>query len=85
MLKWLQVDFQIENLLRWGCWSVLLHRMGEVGMDNSGSSGSTSLPKQGHLKAHGTGLCPVDSGISPIGETPQSGKSPRINYSANLL
>lgn len=46
------------------------HRMGQVGSDHSGSSGPVSLIKQGHLRAHGTGLCPDGSGLSPVEETP---------------
>lgn len=34
-----------------------------------GSSDSSSLLEQGHPREQGTGLCPDDSGISPVGET----------------
>lgn len=41
-------------------------RMGQARMDYSGSSGPTSLLKQGHPTAHGRGLCPDGSGIPPV-------------------
>lgn len=50
---------------------LLLHRMGWVGREHSGSSGPTSLPKQGHSRVHGTGLHPDGSGLSPVKETSQ--------------
>ncbi|TRZ07525.1 hypothetical protein HGM15179_019579 [Zosterops borbonicus] len=37
----------------------------------SGPSALTSLLKQGHPRAHGTGLCPDSSRISPVRETLQ--------------
>lgn len=47
------------------------HRMGQAGRDHRESSGPTSLLKQGHPRAHGTGLCPDGSGMSLVMETPQ--------------
>lgn len=45
------------------------HRMGQVERDHSGSSGPTSLPKLSHPRAHGTGLYPDNSAISPGRDT----------------
>lgn len=46
-------------------------RVAQVERDHSGSSGPSSLLKQGHLGAHGTGLHPDGSRISPVRETGQ--------------
>ena len=40
------------------------------GRDHSRSSGPTSLLKQSHPRAHGTGLCPQGSEIIPARDTP---------------
>lgn len=45
-------------------------RMSQVGRDHSSSPGPTSLLKQSHPGAHGTGLNPDGLGISPERETP---------------
>lgn len=49
----------------------LCHRMGQAGRDHSGSSDPTSLLRQSHPRAHGAGLCPDSSWISPAKENLQ--------------
>lgn len=44
-------------------------RLFETGRDHSWSSGPSSMLKQGHTRAHGTGLCPDGSWRSPMRDT----------------
>lgn len=44
------------------------HRMNQVGRDHSGLLGPISLLQQGRPRAHGIGLCPGSSGLSPLRE-----------------